>query len=157
MPRLYSGTTSTLAQVGPNPRVHNVNPRFYGEVRRLVDQRSAALGQGGKSAIPLSGHVAIAVAQRSCDHVDVYGVSHIGGLAGPRDKRRAPLPPAGARRACGYYYTADPASGKCASHETNDKYHFGRPGDAAFHDFAAHAEQLLQWNETGAIRIQVRL
>ena len=29
--------------------------------------------------------------------------------------------------------------------------------DAAFHDFAAHAEQLLRWNETGAIRIQVRL
>ena len=46
---------------------------------------------------------------------------------------------------------------RCASHETNDRYHFGRPGDAAFHDFAAHAEQLLRWNESGAIRIQVRL
>ena len=99
----------------------------------------------------------LAATQRSCEHVDVYGVSHIGGLASPRDHRRAPPPSAGTKRACGYYYTADPLSGRCASHETNDRYHFGRPGDAAFHDFAAHAEQLLRWNETGAIRIQVRL
>ena len=147
---LLMGNPGSLS-VGPNPRVHSVNPRFYGQVRALV----------GRSQIPLAGHVAVAVAQRSCRSVDVYGISHIGGLSGPSDKRRrAPVSPVAAGRSprpCGYYYNTDVATGRCTSRETNEKYHFGRPGDAAFHDFSARAERLLRWNESGAIRIQVRL
>lgn len=75
---------------------------FYERVRRHTDKR--------KHAIPLTGVVAVAVAMRSCEMVNVYGLSTMG-----------------TRPACFYYW-------KCGRRDTDAVYH-SRPGDAEFHDF----------------------
>ena len=119
-PFVYSCQNVMFARRKPN--MHNINPRFYEAVRRQADKR--------KHAIPLSGVVAVAVAMRSCDTVDVYGLSTM----------RSVQP------TCYYYWS-------CGRGMTDAKYH-SRPGDAEFHDFAGNAQALLRWNESGLIRLR---
>ena len=121
---------------GSNPLVHLLNPRFYEAVRNV----------SGGSRIPLVGLVAAAVALRSCESVDVYGLSVI--AARPDALALSPQ-----RRVCGYYYLC---RGRHV-HEgirTDRSYHLGRPGDAGYHDFAAHARTLLEWNRSGVLRLR---
>ena len=48
-----------------HPHAHAINPLFYFDIRQ----------HAGYSRIPLTGLLAVAVAMRSCDRVDVYGFS----------------------------------------------------------------------------------
>ena len=130
-PFIYS-CQNILFENGPVRLVHNVNPRFYAAVRR----------QAGKSRIPLAGLVATGLALRTCDSVDVYGLSTM-----QHDERRKP----GAPRVCGYYWTCSGAPGL-----HSDRAYHSRPGDAEFHDFPATAATLLRWNRSGAVSIKVR-
>lgn len=120
-PYVYSCQNVLFAT--PKPNLHGVNPRFYESVRKHTDAR--------KTAIPLTGVVAVAAAMRSCESVDVYGLSTMG---------------AGHRTACFYYW-------RCGGRLTDAVYH-SRPGDAAFHDFAGNARALLAWNASGLIRLR---
>ena len=158
-PFIYS-CHNYLFETGRIPRAHLVNPRFYAAVRERV----------GRSKIPLAGVVTAAIALRSCESVDVYGLSIMEYPDAPprsdggRAKGRAAVEPAaagsgagGARvrpaygpRVCDYYYRS---GARCP---TDSFYHTGRPGDAEFHDFRAHARALLRWNTSGLIRIRVR-
>ena len=118
-PYVYSCQNVLFAR--RKPQLHNINPRFYERVRRHTDKR--------KNAIPLTGVVAVAVAMRSCESVDVYGLSTMEETT---------------RRSCFYYW-------RCSS--TDAVYH-SRPGDAEFHDFKGNARALLRWNASGAVRIR---
>ena len=106
-----------------------INPRFYEMVRRQTDKR--------KNAIPLTGVVAVAVAMRSCDSVDVYGLSTM----------------SSARPACFYYWRC--GGGLTAATALTDAKYHSRPGDAEFHDFKGNAQALLRWNASGLIHIRV--
>ena len=117
-PYVYSCQNVLFAR--PKPYLHGINPRFYEAVRKHTDKR--------KSAIPLTGVVAVAIAMRSCDTVDVYGMSVM----------------SRAKQACFYYWSCG---------RTDATYH-SRPGDAQFHDFHGNAQALLRWNASGAIRLR---
>jgi hypothetical protein len=102
-------------------RVHAVSPNFYFEVRRHC----------GRSRIPLTGLVAVALAMRSCASVDVYGFTH--GLD----------PRAMAHSACEYYWSSEP----CRANG------YTRRG-VAYHDYRRSAEALSRWNLSGRIRLR---
>ncbi len=106
------------------PLFHGLNPIFYAAVRRHVDAR--------KRGIPLTGLVAVAAAMRSCDSVDVYGMST---MTKPG--------------ACIYWW-------RCGrgGRMTDGFYHSGRPGDAEFHDFQRNAGALVRWNASGSITLR---
>mmetsp|Transcript_39621 Transcript_39621/g.84382 ORF Transcript_39621/g.84382 Transcript_39621/m.84382 type:complete len:267 (+) Transcript_39621:87-887(+) len=99
-------------------RMHAVNPLFYQQVRKHT----------GKSVIPLTGVVAVAIAMRSCKNVDTYGLSTM---------QSRP-------RTCFYYW-------RCGQ---TDAWYHRRPGDSDFHDFRANAAALLNWNASNHIRIR---
>ena len=126
-PFVYS-CQNLLFESGPKPLAHSVNPRFYAAVRRHT----------GDSQIPLAGLVAAALAMRSCDTVDVYGLSTM--------QEHDPK-----QKVCGYYYQCGGGPGM-----HSDMAYHSRPGDRDFHDFEAHARSLLAWNASGALRIRVR-
>jgi len=116
--RPYVYSCQNVLYATPKPHMHGINPRFYAQVRRHT----------GKSVIPLTGVVAVAIAIRSCRSVDVYGLSTMTSPA-----------------ACFYYWSCG---------QTDGLYHT-RPGDSEFHDFRANAAALLQWNASGHIRVRV--
>ena len=121
-PYVYSCQNVMFAR--RKPFVHGINPRFYEAVRRHTDAR--------KHAIPLTGVVAVALAIRSCESVDVYGMSTM-------DDSSAGT--------CFYYW-------RCGRGQTDKVYH-SRKGDSEFHDFSGNARALLEWNRSGIIRIRV--
>ena len=131
-PYVYSCQNVMFAKRKPN--LHNVNPRFYEAVRKLTDKR--------KNAIPLTGVVAVALAIRACDTVNVYGMSTMQSL-----KPSTPAAMTNQRRVttCFYYF-------RC---QQSDAVYHSRPGDAEFHDFSGNAKALLRWNASGAITIRV--
>lgn len=122
--RPYVYSCQNVMYARRKPRMHGINPRFYEAVRKHTDQR--------KKAIPLTGVVAVALAIRSCDSVDVYGMSTLG---------------PDSSRACFYYW-------RCGRGQTDAAYH-SRKGDSEFHDFKGNARALLNWNASGAIRIRI--
>jgi hypothetical protein len=167
-PYIYS-CQNLLFGDGKQPLAHNINPLFYGAVRSYA----------GNSRIPLAGLVAAAVARRSCDKVDTYGLSamqhpdqppgggHTDGLTGRAGGKAGGRTAGGSGRGgggktsgkggipgrvCSYYYSIACRNGIGM---TDAQYH-RRPGDREFHDFNTHAKTLLAWNSSGAISIRVR-
>ena len=118
------------------PRVHGLNPRFYESVQRQVHGKRHRHAPVVK--VPLTGIVAVAVAMKSCDAVNVYGLSTMNWAARP---------------SCLYYWLC----GSKGDNATDARYHDRRMGLSAWfarHDFSLNAQALLGWNASGVIRLR---
>jgi len=164
---------------GSHPLRHLVSPRFYAAVREYSGQSriplaglvAVAVALRSCASVDVYGMSVLAAPKLQAEMDPSNNApsasprespSMLHPLAARRNRSTRARGSAGlfhrtvdgvSKRICGYYYL-------CRGRHVHEgirsdrSYHLGRPGDAVFHDFAAHARTLLAWNRSGVIRLR---
>ena len=162
-----------------DPLAHSVNPRFLAAVRQHTGRSRIPLA--GFVAVAIALRTCARVDTYGISAMQHADPEYLGNATAyvldeavaSGFRVRLKLPPRGPLprysssdrpRVCGYYWhcglalagpTSSPRLVLASPGLTSDAAYHRRSGDAAYHDFEAHAQALLRWNQTGQIRMRI--